>query len=355
MKKIKNNLYSISKDGDNAYLITGDINVLIDGLKEEYSNEFIAEIETVVPIKNIDFAVINHCEMNRVGTLLSIIEANPKITVISTTAGLKFLDKLITIPFNKKLAKDNMKLSINGKIMEFILAPYINWPDSMITLYDGCAFTSDLFSSTHLGPSDYYKTYLSSHSEYVNNAIEKLKEKSFNKICPGTGFGVFDSTDKFLIDYQKIIKVNYKDIVLLYSSVYGNTFEMANVVNDEFKSMGYSINMLDISVGLYDEISDRINASSALIIATNTINSDAPKSLWSVIAKTDKVTNKHKPCMILGSYGWGGEALYFMENHLKMLRYNVFDKPFGVIFKMNDKERNELKEYTKRFIEFLKQ
>ena len=48
---------------------------------------------------------------------------------------------------------------------------------------------------------------------------------------------------------------------------------------------------------------------------------------------------KNKPCFVFGSYGWGGEGIQLVHNHLELLKLKPFEKPFGCIFKMCIRDR----------------
>ena len=336
MEKIFEGIYRFTAGGDNAYLIKGETNVLIDGVREEYAEEYISAVAKTAPFSDIKYIVINHSEPNRSGTLRAVLRENPDITVIASTAGLKFLSDLIDGGFHSMLAKDGMEMEINGGKMKFTYVPYMNWPDSMVTLYKNALFTCDLFD----GESEFSE-------KYIDAAVEEIKKLDYKHILPGSGdfFGEHGPTAVFSVK-------NKRDTALiLYSSVYGTTREMAEIVE---KSLGgIKTEMYDIAD--IDEITaaEKINKCRALILGVNTINGDAPKKLWSIIGRTDKQSNKGKPCMMFGSRGWGGEGLYYIEHHLKMLRYDVYKKPFAAALRLKDADRAALKKFAAEFAEHI--
>ncbi len=332
MEKIFGDIYRFSAGGDNAYLIKGETSVLIDGVKEEYAEKYISAVAKTAPFSDIKYIVINHSEPNRSGTLRSVLKENPDITVIASTAGLKFLSDLIDGEFHSMLAKDGMDMEINGGKMKFTYAPYMNWPDSMVTLYKNTLFSCDLFD----GKSEFSEKYLDA-------AIEEITKLDYEYILSGSGAYENGPSAAFYI------KSRHDTALILYSSAYGTTREMAEIVRETL--CGIKTEMYDIADIDETIAADKINKCRALILGVNTINGDAPKKLWGIIGKTDKPSNKGKPCMIFGSRGWGGEGLYYIEHHLKMLRYGVYKKPFAAALRLNDTDRAALKKFAAEFAE----
>ncbi|MCD8390663.1 MAG: hypothetical protein LUD03_02340 [Firmicutes bacterium] len=345
MENIRDDIHKFSRGDINAYLIGKDI--LIDGVGAQYFDEYLVEVESFAGIGNIKYAVVNHCEPNRCASLIKLLDINPNITVIASTAGLKFLSRLIEKPFKQILAKDGMCLDLCGRTLKFILAPYLNWPDSMLTLYGGALFSCDLFSGNDC--AEYFADNLMTRSDYARLALGKLKSEKFDLILPAEGGA---KTSGVIKDYEELLHKNSDRAVMVYHSMYGYTYEMSKIVKEIFSG---ELEIYNAAEDGAENIASAVNGCSALIIGTDTINADAPESIWNVVAKTDKIINKQKPCMLFGSYGWGGEGLYFLETHLKMLKYKMFKKPFGAEFKLNDDEKREFIKYIKEFESIVKQ
>lgn len=344
MERIKDDIYKFSYGNSNSYLIKNKI--LIDGVSELYADEYINELEKTTDLGKITHIIVNHTKRN--GSLNKILKKLPDITVTASTAGLKFLNRIAEKPFNHTLAKDGMILDADGIKLKLILTPYINWPDSMVTLYDGNLFSCELFSSYGNDYEKYYKNNLFTRSEYVSYALKKLSNEAFDIILPAEGD---IRSGGFIGEYEKIIHKDEDFFVIIYHSVYGNTKKMAEIIK---QSLDEKVKVFDAAKDDSDEIADFVNKSAALIIGTDTINADAPQKIWEIIAKTDKIVNKRKPCMIFGSYGWGGEGLYFLEEHLKMLKYKMFKKPFALELVIKPEDCGELAAYSKEFEIFAK-
>lgn len=333
MEKISGDIYRFTAGEENAYFINGDTKILIDGVRCEYEREYLEAVSEITDFRGIDYYVVNKTEQNHSGTFEAVLKKNPDITVIASTAGLKFLSEMTELKFNQMLAKDNMELGVNGGVMKFILAPYTNSPDFMVTVYKNTVFFADSF----------YELMPKGASDAL---MKSLADENIDLTLSGTAG--FDFKGLFSEDKSAA------ETLILYSSTYGNTERMAKTVQDICRRRGMTAELYDINAIGEKDAAKMIDECENLIIGINTINADAPKKLWRIIGETDKLSNKFKKCMLFGTYGWSGEGLYYVEKHLKMFRYNVFDKPFGAVFKLKTAETDKFAKYVNDFVKFVK-
>ena len=192
--KISDNVYSVgvinpslrvfdiimeSKYGTsyNAYLITGKKNVLVETVHEDYFEEYIYNIGCLVDISNIDYIIMNHTELDHSGSLTKLLEINPNITVVCTPAAEKYLKSITNIDFKCKTVKHKEKIEIGqNSNIEFIVAPLLHWPDSMMTYFenDNILFSCDFLGAHFCEPSmlekniHYKKEYLNEFKYYYD-------------------------------------------------------------------------------------------------------------------------------------------------------------------------------------------
>ena len=91
------------------------------------------------------------------------------------------------------------------------------------------------------------------------------------------------------------------------------------------------------------------------MIGTPTINRGIPKSIRMAITEADSIKIIGKPFLIFGSYGWSGEALGNISGILKILKADVFEKPFRCIFRPNEKKKQEFAEFVNKFLKELEE
>src|SRR4030042_3099332 len=75
----------------NAFLITGEKNVLIDTVKYAFKDEMLARISSVVDPLKIDYIISNHAEMDHSGCLPDMMELIKPEKVLASSMGVKAL------------------------------------------------------------------------------------------------------------------------------------------------------------------------------------------------------------------------------------------------------------------------
>ena len=142
----------------NSYLIKGsEKTALIDTVDPTKGYELIGNLKKL-DVKNIDYVISNHAEQDHSGSIPKILELYPDATVVTNPKCKDFLKDLLLIPEDKFIAvNDGDTLSLGNKTLEFILAPWVHWPETMFTYLkeDKILFTCD-FLGSHLATSDLF-------------------------------------------------------------------------------------------------------------------------------------------------------------------------------------------------------
>ncbi len=119
----------------NSYLIKGrDKIAIIDTVKGNRSEEFLAKVKQLVDPAEVDYYIVNHTEPDHSGSLAMMLEHSPKAVVVCTQAAKTFLGNLIHTPFASHVVKDGEVIDLGGRHLRFIIAPFLHWPDTMFTL-----------------------------------------------------------------------------------------------------------------------------------------------------------------------------------------------------------------------------
>ena len=118
----------------NAYLVTGEKNVLIETVHAEYFQEYVDNITSVIPLEQIDYLIMNHNEPDHSGSVAMLMERCPNLKIFATAAGKKHMEDVANraLPIQIVKAGDTLDLGA-GKVLEFIPAPMLHWADSMFT------------------------------------------------------------------------------------------------------------------------------------------------------------------------------------------------------------------------------
>ena len=140
----------------NAYLVTGgEKTALIEAVHRDYFDELVRNVEEVLPIEKVDYLIMNHTEPDHSGGVKALLERCPNLEVLCSASAKKFLSAISNETFPCRVVKDGDTLDLGGKILKFISAPLLHWPDSMFTWdeADKTLFTCDFLGAHFCEPS----------------------------------------------------------------------------------------------------------------------------------------------------------------------------------------------------------
>lgn len=345
--QVSENIYRIG----GAYLVTGEKTALIDTAPRGGEGALVQKIGEILSGRPIDYVILNHTEPNRSYGLSAVLESYPDVEVIATVAGIRNLKEMYSRPFRERAAKDNAVLELeHGITLRFIITPNISWPDSMVTYEEtgGTLFSCDLFSEG--------ENRLMTYPDYVENALKRLSELKITVVMPADGdvlrgAGIqkaFDAYGGLLNKYRE--QGQNKTVLILFSSHYGATREMADCIRAEMEDAGVTIKICDADKNDAPDI----NTFSAIIAGTGTYERGAAESVTRALCGVNAVLMRHKPFFTFGSHGWSGEGANILHTMLVSFGMKPFSKPFTSIFNMSDETRERLTRHARKFAETLK-
>ena len=365
----------------NAYLLTGEKNVLIETVHARFFDEYIENVKSIIPLDQIDYIIMNHNEPDHSGALERLLALATKAEILTSPAGRIYLPLITNNPNMKMRAvADGEKLELGGgRTLEFIHAPFLHWPDSMFTYLksEKTVFTCDFLGAHFCEPTmsdlkiqytgfyeqafaEYFDAIFGPFKPYVLSGLSKLDGLDAETVC--TSHGPVLHKGGFLeearLRYEKWSTRNvrqHKDIPIFYCSAYGNTGLLAKKIAEGVKSV-----ITDACVDLYDltavepcALAGRLNDSDAFLLGTPTINKDALAPVWLLVNSIDAISSKGKHVSAFGSYGWSGEGVPAVLARLKALNMNVFEEGYSCRFVPSETELNAAYEFGARYAEAL--
>jgi len=147
----------------NAYLIEGsEKTALLDTVDPAMADVLFSQLEGV---PSIDYIVAHHAEQDHAGAIPDVLVKYPNAMVVTTPKGKGILMSLLLMSLLHVAegrfitVDDGETLPLGGKTLEFIHAPWVHWPETMLTYLreDKILFTCDFFGS-HLATTDLYAT-----------------------------------------------------------------------------------------------------------------------------------------------------------------------------------------------------
>jgi len=326
----------------NAYLVKGsEKTALIDTVDPNMTNVLIDNLNQL-GVKNIDFVVANHAEQDHSGTLPQILKQYPNAIVVATPKCKSLLMDLLLIPENKIISvEDGETLSLGDKTLEFIHAPWVHWPETMLTYLreDRILFPCDLFGS-HFATSDlfvtdeatvheaarrYYAEIMMPFRTVIQKNLEKIKDLQIDVIAPSHG-PVYDKPEFILEAYREWVYDPPKNVVVLpYVSMHGSTEEMVKHFVTALVERGITVKQFNLTKTDIGKLAIALVDAATIVIGSPTVLVGPHPNVVYAVYLANALRPKAMFASIIGSYGWGSRMVERITEMLSNLKVELLE------------------------------
>jgi len=367
----------------NSYLIKGSEGVaIIDTVKENFSSEFFARLESEVSYDQIKVIVLNHLEPDHTGALPELMRRAPQAQLYISqraTSMLKALLKPNTDTFEYTTVNTNDTVSLGDRTLRFLHTPYLHWPDTQCTYLEeenilfsgdvfGCHYCDKRLFNDRVGDFRFSFDYYYAHimrpfKKHVMDALKLIEPLKIRQIAPTHGPILRERPRRYITHYRELSTSSLsrevggqsdKSLIIFYMSSYGNTARMAEAINSGASEVeGVRVSQYDLEGGETDPFVDLIEEADAMLFGSPTINGDAVKPVWDLLSSLAVVNLKGKIGGAFGSYGWSGEAVSMIEDRMRGLKMNIPKKGLRVKLIPTDQELDECRDFGQLIAEVL--
>lgn len=361
----------------NSYLVRGSEGVCVmDTVKKEFSEEFFTRLEQLCSYEEIRYIVLHHLEPDHSGALVELMERAPQATLIISGRAVMMLKALIKKDIEFEVANTGKIISLGDKTIEFLSTPFLHWPDTMSSYLheEKILFSGDVFGSHYyderlfddeVGDFSYAFKYYYQHimrpfKQYVLQALKLYAKFDISLIAPLHGPVLRTNPQNYIDRYalwsqdakaHKNIE-GKKIISVFYMSSYDNTLAMAERITQGADAVeGIIASMYDLASLEEQNMIDLLEESDAVIIGSPTINGDAVKPAWDLLACMPYLESAGKIGATFGSYGWTGEAPDMLHDRMQWLKFRLPVSPLKVKLIPNPEELVECEAFGREVAE----
>jgi flavorubredoxin len=301
----------------NAYLIKGSKKTaLIDTVDPPMEDVLIDNLKDV----KIDYIIAHHGEQDHSGALPRILEKYPDAKIVTNPKCKTMLMDLLHIPDDKFITvNDREILSLGDKTLEFIYAPWVHWPETMLTYLkeDKILFTCD-FLGSHLAASDlfvtdesrvyeaakrYYAEIMMPFRTTIRKNLEKIKDLKIDIIAPSHG-PLYDNPEFILDAYRDWRSDEVKnEVVIPYISMHGSTKEMIDYFVDALIERGITVKPFNLTKTDIGELAMALVDTATIVVGSPTVLVGPHPNVVYAVYLVNVLRPKVKFASIIGSYG----------------------------------------------------
>ncbi len=336
----------------NAFLIIDEKVTLVDTVKHEFKEDFIARIKEIIDPEKIDYIVVNHVEMDHSGTLPEMVDLiKPEKVICSKMGQQALLQHFHHADWPYMVVNSGDEISLGKHTLSFLETRMLHWPDSMFTYVkeEKLLFSSDAFGQ-HLATSErfddevdpavlleeltkYYANILTLYSPNVRRLLAKVEEMALpiDMIAPDHGVIWRTNPAKAITSYAKWCH-NEGDgnALIIYDTMWHSTEMMANAIGTGLKDEGITYQLLNLRFNHRSDVMREVLNASALILGSPTLNNGLLPRMAGFLMYMRGLRPTNKIGAAFGSYGWSGESIKLLNEAMTDMKLDLIDEGFRV-------------------------
>lgn len=359
IKPIKNNVFYIgSKDRHrelfdqlmplaegttyNSYLVKGSEKVaIVDTDYPKKLDEYKARlIEN--NIDKVDYIISNHAEQDHSGAIPMLLEMFPEAVVVTNAKVKENVMNMLHVSEDKfKVINDGDELSLGDKTFQFILAPFVHWPDTMFSYLkeDKMLFTCDFLGAHYtknelfadytddlkVAVKKYFAEIIMPFRSFAKKYTERVKAMDVEIILPSHG-PVYDKPQWVLDLYEDWTSDRLENkVVIPYVSMYESTRMMVERLADDLKKAGIDAKLFDLIDCDESELTMELVDCATVVLGSSMVLAGPHPAAVTAAYLVNAIKPKLKYYSIVGSYGWGGNLEGTIEKMFTLIKPEKLD------------------------------
>jgi len=326
----------------NAYIVVGsDKTALIDTSDPAKPEEFRRGLEGL-PVKKVDYIIANHAEQDHSGLLPMALQKYPGAKIVTNEKCKEILLEHLPLETDDFIVvSDGETLSLGNKTLQFFLAPWVHWPETMFTFLkeDRILFPCD-FLGSHYATAEafsddsqrvyraakrYYAEIMMPFRSFVKKHLEKVRMLNPILICPSHG-PAYKNPGFILSAYENWVSDSVEPrVVIPYVSMHGSTEAIVDYLVNAFTQKSLDVIPLNMTVKDLGELAIEIVDASTLLFGIPTMLLGPQPQMLYTMALINALKPKTKYLSLVNSYGWGTKVTEAAKATLSNLKAEWVD------------------------------
>ena len=360
----------------NSYLIRDEKVALIDTVWLPFAKEFVTKLKREIDLNDIDYIIINHGEVDHSGALPELMREIPDTPIYCTKNAVRSLKGQYHQDWNFVEVKTGDKLSLGKRDLIFIEARMLHWPDSMFTYMtgDNILFSNDAFGQHYASEFmyndevdqaelyqesiKYYANILTPFSRFVVSKVDEFVKLNLplDMICTSHGVIWRDNPMQIVEQYVKWAQ-DYQEnqITIIYDTMWNGTKHMADAIASGIRQVDPDVTVKLMHTGITDknDVLTEVFKSKAILVGSPTINGSVLNSIAGILDQIKGLSFKNKKGAAFGAYGWSGEGVKLIGDHLAKAGFELVNDGLRVLWNPDQEAVEKCVDLGKEFAKSL--
>ncbi|MCZ7662472.1 MAG: FprA family A-type flavoprotein [Thermoleophilia bacterium] len=336
----------------NAYLITDEKKVLVDGVRSGFGPELLRRVRACCEPREIDYLVVNHVEMDHSGAIPSLMKQLGDVQIFCSR---RAKDALLLLYHGEGVQDWDItvvgtgdELSIGRYTLTFLEVPMLHWPDSMLTyvkepkvLLSNDGFGQHLASSRRFADevgldlaldeaAKYYANILMPFGNQVQKLVKQVGELGleFDVIAPSHGVIWRRSEDVARVIEAYVGWSRFEAparVALVFDTMWQSTEKMTRAIEDGIAQEGVECSVFRLNHSALADVARAVLGHRAFVVGSPTLNNGMLPTVGAFLTYIRGLRPKNRLVGAYGSYGWGGGAAKLISAGLEELGLDVMD------------------------------
>lgn len=328
----------------NSYLIIDDKVAVVDTIERSKMDDYLETINTLLAGRQVDYLIVNHMEPDHSGAIRALVAHYPGMKVVGNAKTFPMLKNFYGVCDNLLEVKEGDSIDLGSHKLNFYMAPMLHWPETMVTFEstEGILFSGDIFGA--FGTLDgglfddeldldyleeeisrYYSNIVGKYGQPAQAALKKLGGLPIRMVCATHGPIRRSYIGDIVAKYDKWSRYDTdKGVVIAFSSMYGNTEQMADAIARYLCQAGIrKIRIHDTSKTHPSYMINDIFRYRGVILGSCAYNGGIFPTMETLLSELEHMGVKNHLVSFFAGKAWAGGALPRFNQFAERMKWEV--------------------------------
>ena len=343
----------------NSYAIMDEKVAIMDTVDQNFTAEWLGNIEAVLEGRKPDYLVVHHMEPDHSANIHKFLTTYPEATVVSSAKAFTMMKQFFGTDYSDRriVVGEGDTLCLGKHTLTFVTAPMVHWPEVIVS-YDSCdkvLFSADGFGK--FGALDaeedwacearrYYIGIVGKYGAQTQALLKKAAGLDIAVICPLHGPVLTENLGYYinLYDIWSSYRVENEGVLIAYTSVYGHTKAAVELLAKKLEEKGCpKVSVADLARDDMAEAVEDAFRYSKLVLATTTYNGDVFPFMKEFINHLTERNYQNRTVAFMENGSWApvaGKVMSKMLENSKNLTYT--ENSVKIFSALSDESRAQI-------------